>query len=300
MPDADNDDQPVEATAVQIAENMPGIFAAAEDCSATGQSRFKLLAGWALFLLVVSAACGLVEKAWAGWVAAATFVGSIVLTGLWIHRRAEHDWYDGRACAESAKSLTFKYAVGGQPFAVGAERADSLYEEALEELVSELEGLDSTFKPSAHPPDTAELRALRMQGRDARTGVYRKQRLEDQHGWYIKRATEHRATARRWQAMVVALEVAGVIGAILKALEVVSIDLLSFFAAAGAAAAAWLTAGDYVAAARAYDFAAFELDAAMSRLARVSSEADWAAFVADAEQAMSREHTTWLARRRDV
>ena len=43
--------------------------------------------------------------------------------------------------------------------------------------------------------------------------------------------------------------------------------------------------------ARAYEFAALELGQVSGRSSEVALEEDWASFVADAEQTMSREHT---------
>jgi SMODS and SLOG-associating 2TM effector domain 1/SMODS and SLOG-associating 2TM effector domain 3 len=296
-PGAEEANQP--AATVRVEDHMPGIFGAAETVSGTGQSRFKRLAGSALILLVVSAAGGLFEKSWAGWLSAATFAVSTVLTGVWFYRRAERDWYDGRAGAESAKSLTFKYAVGGEPFAVDSGDCDAFYTDALGQLATQLNALGSSVSAAGMPADTTALQRLRDQDRRSRMEVYRIQRLEDQRNWYSRRAGDYQTTARRWQVAMVAFELAGVTGAVLKGLDVVKLDLLSFCAAAAAGAAAWLTAGDYLATARAYSFAAFELDAALQQLDTIGSETTWARFVADAEQAMSREHTVWVTRRRE-
>jgi hypothetical protein len=55
-------------------------------------------------LLILAALGGLIEDDWAGWVSLGAFGASLVASGLRIFHRAEADWYDGRAAAESVKS----------------------------------------------------------------------------------------------------------------------------------------------------------------------------------------------------
>ena len=115
----------------------------------------------------------------------------------------------------------------------------------------------------------------------ARRAAYGADRLENQRAWYAAKASHNE----------------GLTGAILKATGSVDINLLGLLAAAAAGAAAWLQAKEHATLANAYGIAAQELGVIRMRLAKPSDEADWAAFVEDAEEAISREHTVWLARR---
>lgn len=283
----------------EIGDRLPPAFAVASTASERGQATYKWLTAVALVLLAIAAAGGLVAEAWAGWLSAAAFVASLVLTVHVRYRTAERDWYDGRALAESAKSLGFKYAVCGEPFELDDPNADRGYRESVAALIAELRRLGSSVSVPEPMPDPEALRAIRARPRSERAAIYRAERLDDQHGWYARRAREHRASARLWRGVVIVSQVAGAMGAVLKGLGIVDVDLLALFATVATAATAWLAAGDYVDTARAYDFAALELDQALGGLADAQrDEASWARFVADSEQAMSREHTMWLARRR--
>jgi len=279
---------------------MPGLYDAAERLSERGQKWFKRGTLAALVLLVVASVLGLIAEPWAGWLSALAFGGSIVLTGLTVFRKAEDDWYDGRALGESVKTLTWKYAVGGEPFARSENEPTSAYERMLGGVVEELRTLRSAFDPPREPDDLSPLTKFRGAGLGDRQAVYREQRLQGQRKWYSERGSEHRRTARAWQAAAGVLQAAGVAAGALKGLDVVDLDLLSVFAAAAAAALAWFAAGDYRKTARAYALTTLELDRTLEAAERIQSEDDWARFVADAEQTMSREHTTWLARRRGL
>ena len=277
---------------------MPAAYRAAEDLSARGQTRFRRWTVAALVLLVAVAVLGLVDESWAGWAAAAAFAASVVLTGLTVVRNAEDDWYDGRAVAESAKTLTWKYAVGGEPYGVADGEAADDYRRTLGEVVDELRAIRSAIEVPAEPDDLGALTELRGAPLAERRAAYRQQRLEEQRGWYQRRGNDHRRSARTWQGVAVGLEAAGVAAGALKGLDVVDLDLLSVFAAAAAGVLAWLAAGDFQKTARAYGLTTLELDGTLEAAKQVGSEEEWARFVADAEQTMSREHTTWLARRR--
>jgi SMODS and SLOG-associating 2TM effector domain 1/SMODS and SLOG-associating 2TM effector domain 3 len=277
---------------------MPELYDVAETASSEGQHWFKWLTGTALILLVVAAAGGMIDERWAGWMSAVAFAVGTVASTLWIFRRHENEWYDGRAAAESAKSLTFKYAVGGQPYDVENTAATAEYAGALAAIVSELKRLESPVDASADPGDLGDLDRLRAAQLSDRQAVYRDQRIEEQRTWYTRRARDHRGNGRRWQRAMIALYLAGITGAVLKGLGVIDFDLLGLFATLAASVAAWLAAMDYRRIARAYEFAAEELRDVLERSSTMATEAEWSSFVADAEQAMSREHTLWQARRR--
>lgn len=283
---------------VRIEDHLPAPYASASRASKQGQDWFKRLTWVALALLVVASAGGLVAAEWGGWLSLIAFLGSIVLTALAVYRKTEQDWYDGRAAAESIKSLTFKYAVGGEPFGIVTEHPDRRFTDAIARLTSELKQLGSAVKSSDTAPALDRLRDLRATPLATRQAAYREQRLEDQASWYVTRAGEHRSTARRWRVVMFASQLLGATGAALKGLGLIEVDALSLLATIAAAAAGWIAAGDYIETARAYDFAAIELQQALETFGSVNDEKEWARYVADCEQAMSREHTMWLARRR--
>lgn len=74
------------------------------------------------------------------------------------------------------------------------------------------------------------------------------------------------------------------------------VDLAGLMGALIAAGAAWLAVKQFAPLASAYSIAARELALQADRLRHVT-ESDWSGTVADAEEAISREHTLWLASR---
>jgi hypothetical protein len=77
-----------------------------------------------------------------------------------------------------------------------------------------------------------------------------------------------------------------------------NVNVLGIAAALTVAAAAWLRTKDHEGLAEAYNVTARELAKVEQQGERgFASEQEWSEYVADAENAFSREHTLWLARR---
>jgi hypothetical protein len=69
------------------------------------------------------------------------------------------------------------------------------------------------------------------------------------------------------------------------------------FAAMANAFVAWPQVKQHESVAQAYAIATMDLGLIQEQGARIEGDAQLAAFVADAENAISREHTLWVARR---
>lgn len=280
--------------------DLPALFKAANRASLSGQHRFMWFLGIGLVLNVLAALAGLFLTESGTDLAAACAAMAFflaILAGIFVLiDRPERAWYEGRAAAESAKTLAWLYAVGGGPFSLLQEgRADVLLAERFQEILREIK--DVALSLDEGEQLTPAMQQLRGADLAARRAAYGADRLENQRAWYAAKASHNEKLVRNWRLTILALQAAGLTGAILKATGSVDINLLGLLAAAAAGAAAWLQAKEHATLANAYGIAAQELGVIRMRLAKPSDEADWAAFVEDAEEAISREHTLWLARR---
>jgi SMODS and SLOG-associating 2TM effector domain 1/SMODS and SLOG-associating 2TM effector domain 3 len=189
-----------------------------------------------------------------GVFALVSLVGTLLVRRAFDVAEPQKAWYDGRAVAESVKSLAWRYAVGGAPFF----RAPH---------------------PQARPPD-------------ALAPSY------GQEAWYKDRSNQNAARARTWRRVSLGLEAVGVAVATSKAIGwLTDVDLLGIVATLLAAVAAWTNAKQHATLAESYAVAADDLLGVRRGIDAQHSEEAWAEFVANAEAAMSREHTVWRARR---
>ena len=96
---------------------------------------------------------------------------------------------------------------------------------------------------------------------------------------------------------MLAIQSLGLGGALLKGTGLIDFDALGILAAAAASVLAWLQIKQHATLAQSYSHAAHELSTIGALIDSVQSEAEWGRFVNDAENAISREHTAWRARR---
>jgi hypothetical protein len=282
---------------------LPGLFQAADRASLDGQRRYVWLTGWRLGLAAAAAVTGAftitfgrhLDFAALGTVLA--FGCAAVLEQFFIRGKPERAWYDGRAVAESAKTLAWRYAVGADPFPTTNDDAtvDRLFNEQLRLLLSDAP--DKNLRPTEDPAISTAMRTLRASDLDNRKRTYLTDRIIDQQQWYTRKAEYNRGRAQRWRWSLFLLEVLGALAAALRAVQIVSFDLTGIFAAMVAGGVAWLGMKQHDSLARAYTFASHELSMIRSRLEGHTTERQWAAEVRDAEEAISREHTMWRASR---
>jgi hypothetical protein len=148
------------------------------------------------------------------------------------------------------------------------------------------------------PQITPEMRDCRRQCIGERLALYLRERAEDQRCWYSSKAAASRTLHMKWFWMATLGQAAALTSAILMAQATGSpINPTGAFAAIAAAAMAWLQMKRYQDLAQAYALAAHELGLIEVEAQHVRAEAELSAFVANAENAISREHTMWVARR---
>ncbi|MDQ3724321.1 MAG: DUF4231 domain-containing protein [Actinomycetota bacterium] len=285
--------------------DLPALFRAADASSRDGQRAYRWGIGAILVTSVGIAVLGAVGgNEWhlaLGVAAAIVFVVALVVQVEVARRRPEEDWYDGRALAESAKSLAWQYAVAGGLYGHGADGSEA---ECDRRLLADLRGLLDDIggghlvsAPGTEPQITAAMRELRGQSLPSRRDAYLTGRVGDQRDWYDDKARLNNRRRRFWLGVVLLAQVIGGVAAVLAAAGVLDLDLLGIAGAFLAASVGWIQLGDYGTLASAYSVACHELGFAEEELRAINNEQAWVEAVSDAEQAISREHRMWRAAR---
>ena len=287
-------------------------FAMADETAGWGQRVHLRLTRFELALLVLGAASAFISVRvgddgpdLGGVAAAVLFTGSLALRAYRMTVRPTAVWQDGRAAAESIKTLCWRYAACSRTFPahLDAARADELFVERLREILGGIRDL-AVVHPvgGSREQITPWMRTTRSASIEQRRHSYEQARIDDQQRWYTARAGQNRRSAHRWSLLVLAFEVFGVLAGILKAFDLVELDwstgdLVGLAAALGAAATAWAQTRQYSTLASAYRIAEEELSAIRAMVPHVRTESEWEEFVDSTEAAISREHTMWRASR---
>jgi len=280
------------------------LFRSADATAIAAQRQFLFAIRVRLCLLVVAAAAGAVSVAggvvdWSSFAGAAALVAA-ALTELYLVRdQPERRWYEGRAAAESAKTLGWRYAVGAEPFGVEAlsgRDADRLLIQRLDDILTDLDDLAAEPPRGGAVQITPAVRAVRAAPLPVRRAVYERWRIEEELEWYRAKSAWNQRRAHRLTIAVLGFEVAGAIGGLLRVAGV-TVNLLGVAAAAAAVLGLWSQIRQHQVLAHAYAVTAQELSSIRSLIQWQESEPEWTGFVDDAEAAISREHTLWRAKR---
>ena len=233
-----------------------------------------------------------------GWIALVGFLAAIVAEAYSSAEKPDKAWYEGRAAAESIKTLTWRYAMRGESFTGATDaNSDSDFVGRLREVLQDLNDVDLSVPASGSEQITPAMRSIRQSSFETRKSMYRTGRIESQREWYKSKSIANGQAARLWTVCVFALEGLGVLGAVLIIVGISGVDLMALFAAIAATITAWVQAKQHKILATAYSVTSQELAAVKSELDLIIDESAWAAFVSQAEEAISREHTLWRASR---
>ncbi len=284
--------------------DLPALFQAADKESISSRTMFFGVIKAQVVLLLIGVT--------SGTAAAATGVDQIAIVGvgaflavaaLRVYSRLsslEASWYDARLAAESVKSLSWRYSVGGVPFALheGTDKeADQLFNARLWELLAELGSLHTPPTRGAHYQITPAMRQLRHTGLEQRKAAYATGRVDDQASWYSDRARTNEHLARFWDAMFVLASAVTILFGLLQGLGSFGVNILGVAGFVAALITMWTGVRRYDRQARAYANTAHELLAMESILEPIEDEDEWATFVDTAEAAVSEEHTGWRVSR---
>lgn len=282
--------------------DYPALFRAADTSAVNGQHRLLVATALRLIALVSAAVLGTfsvnVGRVDAAAVVAAAGLGlALVVEVYLLTERPDRQWYESRAAAESAKTLAWRFAVAGQPFGlndVDERSAETLLLSRFSIILRNLHRLVADDQGTGLQV-TEEMRAMRSRGLEDRRHAYRVGRIEDQSRWYSRRAKQHGRSVARWSVFLASMEAFGLIAAVLNAVGMLGLDLPGIVGAVAAGGLAWLQTRQHQQLATAYAIAAQELADIASRVEWPETEAEWAHFVDEVEEAISREHTLWWA-----
>lgn len=285
--------------------DLPAIYEAADQASLAGQRRFLMALRFRLGGYVAAAVGGAfswIIKAVDVWgvVAACGLLLAIGAELYAIREKPDRTWYEGRAAAESVKTLGWRYMVGGAPFGVGSAsetEVDNLFARELREVFIDLTQLDAPPVISSQHQITDEMRRHRSSNIKERRELYDKDRIEDQRSWYASKARWNSSRARTFELSSLVLQVSALALAALKAFGVFPADLLGIAGSLGGSLLAWSQAKQHRSLASAYSIASQELATIRSLMSQDRTEEEWASFVDSNEEAISREHTLWRASR---
>ena len=280
--------------------DFPALYRSADEESLAGQRVFVRCMRLRLGGLFVAAAGGALTSfegiEWLGGLVAVVALLVALAAELYtVVARPDRIWYEGRAAAESAKTLAWRYMVRGEGFEDEDSAIDTRFTVELRGLLTDLDHVPPVDGSGGQI--TPLMRRERAGTFDERRAYYREFRVVDQLRWYSRKAKFNTRRLRQWTTTTVILEVVGIFAAGLLWAQVITFDALGLVSALAAALTAWAQSRQYQTLSSAYSVTSQEVASVLSQLDSLQNESVWARFVGEAEEAFSREHTLWRASR---
>lgn len=281
----------------------PAIFRAADDASNRAQASLLLAYRVNSDLLVLAAIAAL----FGGTRTLAIGSAVLFLASLGAHILSEFQnlqkrWYQARALAESVKTSTWRFMMGAEPFS-GNSTDFAQFRALLSELLVQNEGIggDLSGDWASHDQITAAMSEAHSAPFEAKRVLYLSERIDEQRDWYGRKARENQNSSKRYFRMTCVAYGAAVLLLLVRiaspATEWLPIEALAVVASS---TIGWKQLRRFNDLSSAYSLTAHEVGIIRSRYTDVLDAKSLSEFVSDSENAFSREHTQWAARRDHV
>ena len=142
----------------------------------------------------------------------------------------------------------------------------------------------------------AEVRRLPLEGR---MNVYRKERITNQALWYTKKAKYNKNRASIWFGVTVLLHAAAIAMLLYNIMDPAMELPIESVAVLASGVLSWLQSKKHNELSSAYSLTAHEIILIKAEVATIESEAELSEYVMNCENAFSREHTQWYARKNE-
>jgi hypothetical protein len=282
-------------------QDFPALYRSANDLSLKSQRHFFQALSIHLTMLVIAAILSIVSiQHWS--VATSQLLALLAALGCSIYlfaMRPDRLWYSGRAVAESVKTITWRYMCRAEPFDGNDDQARSDFRLKLKAIVGQnREVVQSLTEHLQEVQITEAMNDMRAQLLDARRTIYADCRIADQLKWYARKASFNRRRSRAFFWFLISTNSVAVICA---ALRIAHPDVpfwpTDVFVAAAASILSWMQAKRFSELASSYALAAHEIGLIKEQSLQSKTDEEFSLFVGDAENAFSREHTQWVARK---
>nr|WP_314498882.1 DUF4231 domain-containing protein [uncultured Chryseobacterium sp.] len=290
-------------------KDFPNYYIAGDQASLLAQKLYTRYVRLDLFLMVLCAALTIYNfqsedsKKIIYIISGIIMLMAIIFSLVIKNKKYEDIWYRGRALAESVKTLTWRFMTKSEYFenSLTNEEAKSRFNHRIRELHDEFKDLHSFLKAKnlSLPVITDEMEKNRNLDLISRKEFYLKNRIDNQIKWYSDKADTNKTKYEGWFWGVIVTQLLALIsiGYLVLSPEC-NFNFVGLFTTLSASFFGWLQLKKYQENKEAYTTATSELNLIKQEAEFIHTEEKFKIFVLDSENAMSREHTLWLAQKR--
>jgi hypothetical protein len=285
----------------------PGLFQSADAISGLEQKKyFNGIGVYTMLLIIASGFTYYLEltenqNEWLKIISALLFLLSLGIL-IWLRvEKPEAVWYNGRAVAESVKTRSWRFMTRAEPYedAPDIEIIKKQFIQDLRSILKQNQTVFSRLPIQAYESEPIsskmyEVRALPLMDR---LSFYKEHRIQDQATWYAIKSALNKKKSRIWFWVTVCLHAVAIV------LLLVDINGTKFpipietFATMASGILSWMQSKKYNELSASYSLTAHDIMLLKAEDINISSEKDLSEHVLNCENAFSREHTQWVARK---
>lgn len=288
---------------------FPNYFQASDSASLKAQKNYLNIMRFDLISMVLASALAIYNyqltqsKFFVYVISGLLLLIGLVLTIVLKAKKYEDIWYQGRALAESCKTLTWRFVCCSEYFenSLDTTEAKKRFVKRIKELSDEFKELSISMnsKTLNLPIITDKMIEIRGYDLNARKDYYIKNRIEDQKKWYAEKAEYNLGKYNFWFWCVIVSQGISLISIVYLIVNPSSNwNIVGLLTTISASALSWLQLKQHQELKLAYTTATQELNFIATLTDQITTEDTFSKFVLDSENAVSREHTLWLAQRR--
>lgn len=280
---------------------LPALYEAADAASKRAQFHFFLSLGANLSCLVIAAVLSIINihAAWFAIAQAALLLISLFLVIFLAYAQPQRIWYGTRALAESVKTVSWRYMMRAEPYETNDAEARAHFISGLKKIFESNQRISShAVVMSGVDQITATMESIRNGSLRKRKEIYVEDRIEDQLIWYTRETKRNRCASVGWFCGMIAANALALIFSLIRiACPEKNHWPTDIFIAVASAAMAWFQTKRFQELSASYSLTTIEISLIKEAVPSVTDEQMFSIFVADAENAFSREHTQWQARK---
>lgn len=288
-------------------KHLPGLYQSADTASINEQKKYFKGITWYLILLIIAALFAYFADDYPNPLFKIFSTVLFLLTlfiMIWLKvSRPDDIWYNGRAVAESVKTRSWRWMMRAEPY-VDCENVEIMRKHFVNDLKTILKQNESLIgklgiTASVEDPISEIMIEVRKLNLSERFDFYKKERITDQALWYTKKAKFNKSKSEFWFWSTVGLHAVAILLLLYNIYEPKLKLPIEVIAVIASSVLTWLQSKKHNELSSSYSLTAHEIILIKSEATRIETEEDFSDYIMNCENAFSREHTQWFARKNE-
>jgi hypothetical protein len=210
-------------------------------------------------------------------------------------------WYTARAVAESIKTISWRYAIKAEPYNISDNVAKILFLKTIKDILD----MNHDFKKyieanygdeQSIPNNMIDIRQLPLK---ERLDFYYKYRIIEQRDWYIIKSKFNKRQSNLFSCALIIIPFILFVTILISFINLYNnfIFPISILLSLISVIFTWIQTKKYRELEKSYALASHEINFFATQKDDIKSEDAFSQYVLDSENAFSREHTQWVARK---